>query len=154
MTRPASQQHARGKLIVVVVGALLLGGCATFSQDRGFGAVERVAKERLNKDLQWTDTTAAGDSLQITVTKLLTKPLTVEDAVQVALLNNRGLQAMYGELGIAETDLVVLRLSAEAFEHLRATHPALAAKLLHNISLYLAGRLRGLTADLAAWVGS
>ena len=55
---------------------------------------------------------------------------------------------------IAETDLVVLRLSAEAFEHLRATHPALAAKLLHNISLYLAGRLRGLTTDLAAWVGS
>ena len=54
---------------------------------------------------------------------------------------------------IAETDLMVLRLSAEAFEHLRATHPALAAKLLHNISLYLAGRLRGLTADLAAWVG-
>lgn len=54
---------------------------------------------------------------------------------------------------IAETDLMVLRLSAEAFEHLRATHPALAAKLLHNVSLYLAGRLRGLTADLAAWVG-
>lgn len=106
MTRPASQQHARGKLIVVVVGALLLGGCATFSQDRGFSAVERVAKERLNKDLQWTDTTAAGDSLQITVTKLLTKPLAVEDAVQVALLNNRGLQATYGELGIAEADLV------------------------------------------------
>jgi SulP family sulfate permease len=54
---------------------------------------------------------------------------------------------------LAETDLVVLRLSAEAFERLRAEHPALAAKLLHNISLYLAGRLRGLTAELAAWVG-
>jgi SulP family sulfate permease len=54
---------------------------------------------------------------------------------------------------VAETDLVVLRLSAEAFERLRAAQPALAAKLLHNISLYLAGRLRGLTAELAAWVG-
>jgi hypothetical protein len=32
-------------------------------------------------------------------------------------------------------------------------HPALAAKLLHNISLYLASRLRGLTADLAEWLG-
>ena len=54
---------------------------------------------------------------------------------------------------VAETDLEVLRLSAEAFERLRTAHPALAAKLLHNISLYLAGRLRGLTAELAAWVG-
>jgi len=54
---------------------------------------------------------------------------------------------------LAETDLVVLRLSAESFERLRAEHPALAAKLLHNMSLYLAGRLRGLTAELAAWVG-
>lgn len=53
---------------------------------------------------------------------------------------------------VAETDLVVLRLSAEAFERLRGAHPMLAAKLLHNISLYLAGRLRGLTAELAAWV--
>ena len=32
--------------------------------------------------------------------------LTVEDAVQIVLFNNRGLQAMYGELGIAEADLV------------------------------------------------
>ena len=53
---------------------------------------------------------------------------------------------------VAETDLVVLRLSAEAFERLRVNHPALAAKLLHNISLYLASRLRGLTADLAEWL--
>ena len=50
-------------------------------------------------------------------------------------------------------DLVALRLSAEAFERLRTQHPALAAKLLHNISLYLAGRLRGLTVELADWVG-
>ena len=54
---------------------------------------------------------------------------------------------------VACVDLMVPRLSVEAFEHLRTTHPALAVKLLHNISLYLAGRLRGLTADLAAWVG-
>jgi outer membrane protein TolC len=30
----------------------------------------------------------------------------MDDAVQIALLNNRGLQASYGELGISEADLV------------------------------------------------
>jgi len=37
---------------------------------------------------------------------LLATPLSADDAVQVALLNNHGLQATYAELGIAESDLV------------------------------------------------
>ena len=40
------------------------------------------------------------------VGQLLRKPLTAEVAVQVALLNNRGLQAAYNELGISEAALV------------------------------------------------
>jgi len=38
--------------------------------------------------------------------ELLSKPLGMDDAVQIALLNNRGLQASYGELGVSEADLV------------------------------------------------
>ena len=38
--------------------------------------------------------------------ELLAKPLGPTEAVQIALLNNRGLQASYAELGIAEADLV------------------------------------------------
>lgn len=52
----------------------------------------------------------------------------------------------------AETDLLVLHLPAEAFDRLRLDHPALAAKLLHQISLHLAERVRVLTGDLASWV--
>ena len=37
---------------------------------------------------------------------LLRRSLTVDSAVQVALLNNRGLQAAYNELALAETDLI------------------------------------------------
>src|SRR5690606_33119627 len=37
---------------------------------------------------------------------LLAKPLTLQSAVQIALLNNRHLQAEYAELGIAQADLV------------------------------------------------
>ena len=37
---------------------------------------------------------------------LLAKPLTASSAVQIALLNNRGLQAAYSELGISEAQMV------------------------------------------------
>ena len=46
------------------------------------------------------------DAIDRRVTELLAQPLTADSAVQVALLNNRGLQATYQELGIAEAELV------------------------------------------------
>jgi outer membrane protein TolC len=44
------------------------------------------------------------------VTILLRKPLTPEAAVQIALVNNRGLQAAYNELGITEAQLAATAL--------------------------------------------
>ncbi|HWH74061.1 MAG TPA: cyclic nucleotide-binding domain-containing protein [Methylibium sp.] len=52
----------------------------------------------------------------------------------------------------AETDVVALGLPVEAFERLTRTQPALAAKLLANIALHLADRVRMLTGDLAGWM--
>lgn len=40
------------------------------------------------------------------VARLLKRPLTAEVAVHIALHNNRGLQAAYNELGIAEAVMV------------------------------------------------
>ena len=96
----------RFKLSLIAAVVLLLGGCATPSRDGGFGAVANVAKERLAKDAQWVRSASDADDVQAIVKKLLAQPLTVDDAIQVALLNNRGLQATYAELGIAEADLV------------------------------------------------
>jgi len=53
---------------------------------------------------------------------------------------------------VAESDLTVLRLSADAFDAIRAEHPVLAALLLNNISLHLSDRVRSLTTELSAWV--
>ena len=85
---------------------LTLGGCAGFSSDGGYGFVESTARERIGKEVKWVKSDADADGVLATVKALLVKPLSVEDAVQIALLNNRGLQAMYAELGIAEADLV------------------------------------------------
>ena len=84
----------------------LLGGCSTFSPDGGFAPVEQAAKDRLDKQLSWARTDADRDTIDQRVAELLAQTLTVDSAVQVALLNNRGLQATFQELGISEADLV------------------------------------------------
>lgn len=53
---------------------------------------------------------------------------------------------------VAESEVTALRLPAAAFNRLLEHHPALAAKLMKNISLHLADRVRTLTGDLSAWV--
>jgi len=100
-------RSARGlRVLVLLTSAAVLGGCASFTPDGGFGAVERTTKERIGKDLQWARGEADLDVVANRVAELLAKPLTVDDAVQIALLNNRGLQADFQELGITEAEVV------------------------------------------------
>jgi outer membrane protein TolC len=86
--------------------AALLGGCQTFSPDGGMGPVAAIAGGYLQKDI--VAVPSAEDDIQArqAVERLLKQPLTADAAVQVALLNNRGLQAAYNELGIAEAVFV------------------------------------------------
>ncbi|KPF41570.1 RND transporter [beta proteobacterium AAP51] len=95
------------RVLAVLTSAAVLGGCASFSPDGGFGAVERTTKERIGKDLHWARGDADLDTIAKRVAELLAKPLTVDDAVQVALLNNRGLQADFQELGVTEAEVVL-----------------------------------------------
>ncbi len=86
--------------------ALLLSGCATFSPDGGMTAVADIAGGTIKKDVisirTADDVVVANDAVK----RLLRRTLNVETAVQVALLSNRGLQAAYNELALAEADLV------------------------------------------------
>ena len=91
---------------LAVLAAFTLSACASFSPDGGFAGVEGAAKDRLGKDVKWAKTDADRDALDKRVTELLAKPLSVDDAVQIALLNNKGLQASFAELGITEAELV------------------------------------------------
>ena len=94
------------RLLALLASAAVLGGCASFTPDGGFAAVRKTAKDRLGIDLQWARSDADQDSTARRVSELLSKPLSVDDAVQVALLNNRGLQATFQELGITEAEVV------------------------------------------------
>ena len=106
------------------IGALCLcawlAGCATFSDDAGFAAVERITKDKIGKDVKWARNDGDQDTITKRVAELLSKPLTVDDAVQIALLNNRGLQADFAELGFAEASMVgASRLPNPGFSFIR-----------------------------------
>lgn len=90
----------------LILAATVLTGCASFSSDGGFAPIEQTAKQRLGKDLQRASTDADVEAIDRRVAALLAQPLTADDAVQVALLNNRGLQATDQELGIGEAERV------------------------------------------------
>ena len=92
--------------ITMLAAASLLAGCATFSNDSGFGRVEQAAKQHLGQDVRWARSSEDRDAIDRRVAELLQRPLDMDAAVQLALLNNAGLQAAYFELGITEADLV------------------------------------------------
>ena len=96
----------RTRLTLAALALFVLGGCATVSNDAGFGPVEQTAKDRLGKDVKWARFDADRDEIDKRVAKLLEQPLSADDAVQIALLNNKGLQASFSELGISEADRV------------------------------------------------
>lgn len=92
--------------VAALFAALLLSGCATFSPDGGMTVVADVAGETIKKDVISIRTPEDAAHAQDIVRGLLRRTLSVDAAVQIALLNNRGLQAAYNELALAEADRV------------------------------------------------
>jgi len=91
---------------LAAVALVLLAGCKSLAPDAGFSAVEQAVQERTGAQAKWVRSEDEASSARARVKELLAQPLTPEAAVQVALLNNPGLQATYADVGIAEADLV------------------------------------------------
>lgn len=94
------------RLTAAASAALVLAGCASFSPDGGMGKVSDLTKERTGQPVQAHRSVEDADSAAARVAEILKQPLTADTAVELALLNNRGLQASFSQLGIAESDLV------------------------------------------------
>jgi outer membrane protein TolC len=103
MTIQASPSRLRAIAGVLV---LLLGGCASFSQDGGLDAVSSMTAARTGLYVRVSKAGAGSDASRAELARLLQAPLTADGAVRVALLNNRGLRASLAGLGVAEADLV------------------------------------------------
>ncbi len=112
----------RLRRLALLASGLLLVGCTTFSPDGGFGPVQQAAKDRLGKDLVIARSDADLDTIHGRVAELLAQPLSADAAVQIALLNNRGLQASFQALGLTEAEVVQSgRLPNPAFAFGRKT---------------------------------
>ena len=92
--------------MIWLLAVAALAGCATLQDDARFTPVEQAVKERTGADTRWARTEEEANTVRGRVKELLAKPLGPTEAVQIALLNNPGLQASYAEVGIAEADLV------------------------------------------------
>lgn len=92
--------------MIVVAITLGLSGCASFSPDGGMLAVQAASGDAIGKDIvRIRSEDEAAQSLE-RVRTLLAKPLDAETSVQIALLNNAGLQASFSELGAMEAQSV------------------------------------------------
>ena len=91
-------------LPVTGVILMLLTGCSTIPRSGtwiGFKEEMQIKTQyRVEKDADKIQ------AVQDTIAALLAEPLTIHTAVQIALLNNPGLQATFEELGIAQADLL------------------------------------------------
>jgi outer membrane protein TolC len=97
------------KLAATVALPLILGGCvsaAEYSQkNSGFSSVSNKTAEATGKDTVWIQNRHDAQAVSGRVKSLLAKKtVDVETAVQVALLNNKGLQAAYADLGESSAD--------------------------------------------------
>jgi outer membrane protein TolC len=92
--------------LVLPIAVLSLSGCASFSPDGGITAVSDLASQTIKKDVAFVRSADEAERVNGAVKRLLARPLTADATVQAALLGNKGLQAAYNELALAETSLV------------------------------------------------
>ncbi len=85
---------------------LALGGCASIAPTAGFDDVQTEVSRRIDKRVQWRSGNTEDQAITTEISEMVKKELDVESAVQIALLNNHELQAVYESLGISQANLV------------------------------------------------
>ena len=103
---PRALPWDRNRLLILVAVMTLVAGCAAPQRNEAFAPVQQLVRDQLGADLYWATNDGDRAIIDQRVRELLSKPLAMDDAVQVALLNHRGLQAAFQGLGIAQADLV------------------------------------------------
>ncbi|HHT9114166.1 MAG: TolC family protein [Planctomycetes bacterium] len=97
------------RLMAIFIAPMCIGvltGCVSVPKEAGFPDVHKIIEQRIGSRVHWNQGTSEDAEVVDTVRSMLQQELTVDESVQIALLNNRSLQATYEELGIAQADLV------------------------------------------------
>jgi outer membrane protein, heavy metal efflux system len=88
-------------LVVFFVIAAFTTGLASAQPE-----LEQTIRERTGKQIEWRKDPALDDQIARHIHALIHRNMTADSAVQLALLNNRELQATFEEIGIANADLI------------------------------------------------
>ena len=144
-----SARHRVRAGLILPLAAIALSGCVTdqdlagySAKDAGFGVVSAaVSMGTKGKDTVWIQNQAEALAVSERVHTLVhKKTIDADTAVQVALLNNRGLQAAYADIGIN---------AAEVWQQGMPENPKIAIGLL-GIGAPELGALRAIEGVIAA----
>jgi len=93
-------------LILTALVSMSFTGCASLQPRQAFGEVTDEVEPRTGVRVRWNQGNDSDQAVESATRGLIAQELTVESAVQIALLNNRNLQATLEDLGIAQAELV------------------------------------------------
>ncbi len=131
---PVGPAAARAARAAMLVAAALAAGCSALPPDRGLGPVRELVQQRLGHTLHPERDANDAAVIDERVQRLLAAPLTAEGAVQLALLNHRGLQATLAELDIRAAELAQAgRLPNPGIGFARSSN---GAEVEHEIGLH------------------
>ncbi len=97
---------AASRVATATLVGLLAAGCAKFTGDGGMAPVTDSVRREIGRDAVKLSSAEENRRARERVQALLSEPLSEDAAVQITLLNNRGLQAAYNDLGISEAEYV------------------------------------------------
>ncbi len=94
----------------LVIGAAMLTGCATVRPQADFQQTTTLISQRTGAVEVYDPSTE--ERVEQQVAAMLEDGLTIQEAVDVALLNNRGFQAVFQDIGVSRADVVQSSLFA------------------------------------------
>src|ERR1700736_6051480 len=89
-----------------IILAMTLPAGSAREKEEAFQDVQQSLQERTGKAVRLEEDQTAHEQALQDVRQLLRKPLTVRPAFQIALLNNRSLQATFEEVGLSAADVL------------------------------------------------
>src|ERR1700730_7695565 len=97
--------------VVLLLPVALLSACASVSRTAGFSEAGQVVQERTGHRIHWDQGTPEDREGRERIDALSRTKLSRDAAVELALLNNRSLQVIYEDLGVAQAALAQAGLS-------------------------------------------
>jgi cobalt-zinc-cadmium efflux system outer membrane protein len=148
--------------VVLLLPVAVVSACASVSRTAGFSEAGQVVQERTGHRIHWDQGAPEDREVRERIDALSRTKLPLDAAVELALLNNRSLQVIYEDLGIAQADLVQAgllrnpRLGLALQFPTSNTHPigvqtSIVEDFLALFTIPLRTRLAGALLEEASW---